>query len=175
MENSPYTSKTIELYKKLRADGLDKLGMVFQAYMRRSENDIKSLIELKTPIRLCKGIYKETSDIAFQTKVDVRNNYKKLLRIIFENNMYIGIATHDEELITDALNYIKQNDISKGTYEFQMLLGVREKRREELLTLGHELRVYVPFGEDWYGYATRRLKENPEMAFNIVKAMFFKG
>lgn len=175
MENSPYTSKTIELYKKLRTNGLDKVGMVFQAYMRRSEDDIKSLIEFKTPIRLCKGIYKESPEIAYQGKEDVRKNFKKLLSIIFQNDMYIGIATHDEELITDALNYIRQNNISKDKYEFQMLLGVREKRREELLAMGHELRVYVPFGEDWYGYATRRLKENPDMAFNIVKAMFFKG
>jgi len=175
MENSPYTTKTIELYKKLRANGHDKVGLVFQAYMRRSEGDIKSLLEYKPAIRLCKGIYKETPQIAFQGKNEIRANYKKLLRLIFENGCYIGIATHDEELIQDALNYISTNNISKNKYEFQMLLGVREKRRDDILALGHELRVYVPFGEDWYGYATRRLKENPDMASHIVKAMFFKN
>ncbi|MFC2131472.1 proline dehydrogenase family protein [Bacteroidota bacterium] len=175
MENSPYTTKTIDLYKKLRENGFDNLGVVFQSYMRRSEDDIKSLLEYKPPIRLCKGIYKEIPEIAFQEKNEVRDNYKKLLRLIFDNGMYIGIATHDEELLQDALQYISQNNISKDKYEFQMLLGVREKRRNELLEQGHKLRVYVPFGEDWYGYATRRLKENPDMASHIVKAMFFKG
>ena len=166
MENSPYTTKTIDMFKKLRENGFD---------MRRSEEDIKSLIEYKPSIRLCKGIYKESPEIAFQGKDEVRANYKKLLRLIFENGMYIGIATHDEELIQDAMNYIQTNKIEKNKYEFQMLLGVREKRRDEILAAGHELRVYVPFGEDWYGYATRRLKENPDMATTIVKAMFFKG
>ncbi len=175
MENSPYTTKTIEMYKKIRANGFEKVGLVFQAYMRRSEDDIKSLLEYKPSIRLCKGIYKESPQIAFQGKNEVRENYKKLLRLIFENGCYPGIATHDEELILDALNYIETNKISKEKYEFQMLLGVREKRRDEILSLGHELRVYVPFGEDWYGYATRRLKENPDMASHIVKAMFFKN
>jgi len=173
MENSPYTTKTIELYKKLRANGHEKVGLVFQAYMRRSEDDIKSLLEYKPSIRLCKGIYKESPQIAYQGKNEIRENYKKLLRFLFENNCYIGIATHDEELIQDALSYIGKNNISKDKYEFQMLLGVREKRRDEILAMGHELRVYVPFGEDWYGYATRRLKENPDMASHIVKAMFF--
>jgi len=175
MENSPYTTKTIDMFKKLRENGFENVGLVFQAYMRRSEADIKSLIDYKPSIRLCKGIYKESPEIAFQGKDEVRANYKKLLRLIFENGMYIGIATHDEELIQDAMNYIQTNKIEKDKYEFQMLLGVRERRRDEILAAGHELRVYVPFGEDWYGYATRRLKENPDMATTIVKAMFFKG
>ena len=175
MENSPYTTKTIDMYKKLRANGHEKVGLVFQAYMRRSEDDIKSLLEYKPSIRLCKGIYKESPQIAFQGKNEIRDNYKKLLRLLFENGCYIGIATHDEELIQDALNYLVTNNISKDKYEFQMLLGVREKRRDEILELGHELRVYVPFGEDWYGYATRRLKENPDMASHIIKALFFKN
>lgn len=175
MENSPYTSKTIALYKKLRENGFSKVGLVFQAYMRRSEDDIKSLLDYKPSIRLCKGIYRESPQIAFQGKNEIRDNYKKLLRLIFENQCYIGIATHDEELIQDALSYINSNKIEKDKYEFQMLLGVREKRRDEILSLGHNLRVYVPFGEDWYGYATRRLKENPNMASQIVKAMFYNG
>ncbi len=174
MENSPYTTQTLDLYKKFRDEGFENAGIVIQAYMRRSEDDIKSLLNYKPSIRLCKGIYKEAPEIAFQGKDEIRENYKKLLRLIFENDCYIGIATHDEELIQDALSYIKDNNKTKDQYEFQMLLGVREKRRKELLKQGYPLRVYVPFGEDWYGYATRRLEENPDMATHIVKAMFIK-
>lgn len=175
MENSPYTDMTLKLYRRLRQDGYNNLGVVIQAYMRRSETDILSLKEYTPSIRLCKGIYKEAPEIAFQGKDEVRSNYKKLLRIIFENNMYIGIATHDDPLINDAMDYIKSNNIDRDKYEFQMLLGVRESRRDEILSLGHKLRVYTPFGEDWYGYATRRLQENPDMAGTIAKAIFFKG
>jgi len=175
MENSPYTDMTLNLYRKLRAEGFNNCGVVIQAYMRRAEADIKSLIPLKPSIRLCKGIYKEAPEIAFQGKEEVRSNYKKLLRLIFENDMYIGVATHDDPLIQDAIDYIQKNKIDKMKYEFQMLLGVRENKRDEILAKGHRLRVYTPFGEDWYGYSTRRLKENPDMAGHIVKAMFFRG
>lgn len=175
MENSPYTTATLDLYKKLRAIGLDNVGVVIQAYMRRSENDIKSLIPLKPSIRLCKGIYKESPSIAIQDREEIRDNYKKLLRLIFENGMYIGIATHDEPLINDAEEYIEKNSISTNDYEFQMLLGVREEKRNELLRKGHNMRIYVPFGKDWYGYSTRRLKENPDIAGYIFKAIFFKN
>jgi proline dehydrogenase len=175
IENSPYITKTIKLYKKLRDTGFDNIGLALQAYMKRSEKDVLSLIDYKPSIRLCKGIYNESPDIAYKNKKEIRDNYKKLLRLIFENEMYIAIATHDEELLKDALDYIKDNNITKDKYEFQMLLGVREKRRNEIIAMGHNLRVYVPFGEDWYGYATRRLKENPNMATVIVKSIFIKN
>ena len=172
MENSPYTTKTLNLYKRLRAEGFDNIGIVIQAYMRRSEQDIKDVAELNPFIRICKGIYREPEDVAFQGKEEVRNNYKKLMRLIFDKGMYPCIATHDEPLIQDAREFLSTNNIEKDKYEFQMLLGVRDQRREELLKEGHHLRVYVPFGEDWYGYSTRRLKENPSMAGQIFKAMF---
>lgn len=172
MENSPYTDKTINLYKKLRDEGFDDIGIVFQAYMRRSENDIKSLIEYKPNIRLCKGIYVEAESIAYKGKEEVRDNYKKLLRLIFDNDLYPGIATHDEPLIVYAENLIKERAIDNSKYEFQMLLGVREDRRNQLLKSGHRVRIYVPFGVDWYGYSTRRLKENPQMAGHVVKSIF---
>ncbi len=175
MENSPYTTLTLELYKKLRAEGLSNVGIVIQAYMRRSENDIKSLLSYKPSIRLCKGIYKESPEIAYQGREEIRDNYKKLLRLIIDNGMYVGIATHDEPLIVDAENLIQQRSISKSDYEFQMLLGVREEKRNELLRKGHNVRIYVPFGKDWYGYSTRRLKENPDIAGYIFKAIFFKN
>lgn len=173
MENTPYTSKTLNLYKKLREQGLDNVGIVIQAYLRRSETDIRSLLEYKPSIRLCKGIYVEDIKHAIKDPQEIRENYKRLLRLIFDNDMYPGIATHDEELIQDALSLIEENKIDKEKYEFQMLLGVREQRRKEILDAGHNLRVYVPFGEDWYGYSIRRLKENPNMAIHIAKSIVF--
>jgi proline dehydrogenase len=175
MENSPYTDMTFDLYKKLRAEGLENIGLVIQAYMRRSEADIKALKEYKPWIRLCKGIYKEAPSIAFQGKDEVRDNYKKLFNLIVESDMKIGIATHDDILIDYARDYIAKNKLAKNKYEFQMLLGVRENKRDETLALGHDLRIYTPFGEDWYGYSTRRLQENPDMAGHIFKAFFGIG
>ncbi len=172
MENSPYTDKTIDLYRRFRDEGFDNVSIVIQAYMRRSYKDIESLLSYKPSIRLCKGIYKEAPEIAYQGKQEVRDNYKKLFELIVENKMYIGIATHDEELINYAEERIKSLGMKKEEYEFQMLLGVREDRRSELLRQGHHLRVYVPFGVDWYGYSTRRLKENPQIAGHIFKAIF---
>ncbi len=174
MENSPYTTMTIDLYKQLRDSGFDNVGIVFQAYMRRTEDDIKSLAEYKPSIRLCKGIYRESEKIAFQGKEEIRDNYKKLFNLIVDSEMYIGIATHDEPLIQYAIEQIKKRGMKKTEYEFQMLLGVREERRNGLLEQGYPLRVYVPFGEDWYGYSTRRLKENPRMAGIIFKSIFIK-
>lgn len=175
MENSPYVDATIDIYKKLRAAGLDNVGLVFQAYMKRSMDDIKSLVEYKPNVRLCKGIYNEAPSIAYKDKEEIRNNYKKLLRFMLDNEFYAGIATHDEPLIQDALEEIERRKLPKDKYEFQMLLGVREERRNELLQLGHNLRVYVPFGDDWFGYSTRRLKENPQMVSHITKSIFGFG
>lgn len=175
MENSPYTEKTLNAYRKLRSNGLDNVGVVIQAYMKRSENDLINLKEFKPNVRLCKGIYKESAEIAIQDKQAIRDNWKKLLAFLFENGSYIGIATHDDELINFALDYITKNNISRDQYEFQMLLGVRETRRDEIIKLGHKIRIYTPFGEDWYGYSIRRLEENPDMAGHIFKAFFGIG
>jgi proline dehydrogenase len=122
-------------------------------------------------VRLCKGIYNESPDIAIKDKQGIRDNYKKLLRLLLDNDCYVGIATHDEELIRDAENEVKRRKLETDKYEFQMLLGVREERRNTLLKAGHNLRVYVPFGDDWFGYATRRLKENPKMVTDIIKSI----
>jgi proline dehydrogenase len=175
MENSPYTTKTLNLYRKLRDVGLNNVGIVIQAYMRRSEDDIKSLLKYKPSVRLCKGIYNEAPDIAFKDPDEIRSSYKRLLKLLLDNGCYVGIATHDEALIQNALKEIKDRNLNRNSYEFQMLLGVREDRRNEILKSGHRLRVYVPFGEDWYGYSTRRLKENPEMVGHIVKSIFFRN
>jgi proline dehydrogenase len=175
MENSPYTDKTIDIYKRLRSEGLDNTGVVIQAYMRRSEDDIKDLAKMGASVRLCKGIYIEPDHVAIQGREEVQNNYKKLLRLLFDNDMYVGIATHDDVLLDDARNEIAKRGIKPDRYEFQMLLGVREQKRDALIKEGHKMRIYVPFGHDWYGYSVRRLKENPEVAGHIMKAMFTGG
>jgi len=171
MENTPYTSQTLEFYKRLRDKGLNNVGVVIQAYLRRSQNDVEQLLAYKPSVRLCKGIYVEDVADAFKDADEIRNNYKDLLRLLLSNGARVHIATHDEELIIDAEQYLKSHTISKEQYEFQMLLGVREDRRSKLIANGHPVRVYVPFGEDWYGYSTRRLKENPQVAGYIAKAV----
>lgn len=175
MENSPYTDKTITLYHRLRTDGFDNTGVVIQAYMRRSEDDIRKLSKAGASVRLCKGIYVESEIIAFRGREEVQENYKQLLRLLFDNNMYVGIATHDDVLLDFALEEIAKRGVSRDRYEFQMLLGVREQKRDALIKQGHKIRIYVPFGHDWYGYSVRRLKENPEVAGHIFKAMFTGG
>ena len=176
MEDHPYTDATLALYKKLRKDYPAHVGVVLQAYLFRTEKDLLDLIEDgATNIRLCKGIYVEPKEIAFKQREDVRTNFKKLNRIGFERGVYVGVATHDDPLIDNAAGLVKELGMKREQYEYQMLLGVRLKRRDELVAAGHRLRVYVPFGDQWYAYSTRRLKENPHMAMHIVKAIFGIG
>jgi proline dehydrogenase len=171
MENSPYTTQTIDLYKKLR--GEFNIGVVLQAYMRRTESDIEKLItDGATNIRLCKGIYNETEEIAFKKKDEIRNNFLKCLELALSHGVYVGIATHDQFVIDGAKAIINSLGLTREQYEFQMLLGVTEPIRRQLIAERYRLRVYVPFGADWYGYSVRRLKENPAIAGNVVKAMF---
>ena len=172
MENSPYTTPTLDLYKRLRNDGFDNVGIVLQAYMRRSVDDVMDLLEYKPSIRLCKGIYVEPKEIAYKDREEVRENYKRLLKLMLDNGLYVGIATHDEPLIQYAEKLIKQKGLTRDQYEFQMLLGVRNERRDQLLKEGHRLRVYTPYGTDWFGYSTRRLKENPKMVNDVIKSIF---
>jgi proline dehydrogenase len=171
MENTPYTDATLRLYRRLREDGFDNVGIVLQAMLHRTEQDLRDHLEYRPSIRLCKGIYKEPRHLAWTGREEIRDSYKRLLRLVMENGLYCGIATHDDPLIDDALEVVAAHGLGHGDYEFQMLLGVRENVRRRLLADGHKLRVYVPFGEDWYGYSTRRLKENPEMAGMIAKAV----
>jgi proline dehydrogenase len=156
------------MYRELRERGHDNVGVVLQAYLRRTLDDIAALADLKPNIRLCKGIYVEPAAIAFTEADAVRENYVRSLDALLEAGSYVGIATHDEWLIGEALTRVA--GMSPSVYEFQMLLGVRERRAGELVAAGHRLRVYVPFGEQWYQYSLRRLQENPAMAGTIARA-----
>lgn len=171
MEDSTMTTATIDLYKRLRAEGHNNVGIAIQAYLHRSDADVRGLAKLKANFRLCKGIYRESPDIAYQDRDEIRRNYALLLRTMLESGCYVGIATHDEYLIEKAYELIQKGKQQKNQYEFQMLLGVREQMRNSIVKAGHRLRVYVPFGEQWYAYSVRRLKENPQIAGYILKAM----
>lgn len=171
MEDSSTTDATLALYRRLREDGFRNVGVVIQAYLYRSDRDVRELIRLGANFRLCKGIYIESPEIAHQDREDVRRNFVLLLRTMMEQGAYVGIATHDDYLIDKSYELAARMNLPKDRYEFQMLLGVRESRRDGIVRDGHRLRVYVPFGERWYAYSTRRLKENPQVAGYILKAM----
>ena len=171
MEDSSTTTDTLTMYRRLREAGYDNVGVVIQAYMKRSEEDIRSLAKLKASFRLCKGIYIEPDAIAFRDRDEVRQNFILLLRTLFESGCYVGIATHDDYLVDKAYELISTYKLSRDQYEFQMLLGVREQLRDSIVARGHRLRVYVPYGQAWYAYSVRRLNENPQIAGYIVKAM----
>ncbi len=171
MEDSTCTTDTISIFRTLQKE-FPRSGIVLQAYMRRSEDDVRRLLLTQTNFRLCKGIYKEKPDIAFQGREEVQKNYLHLLEMMFLNKSYVGIATHDTVLVDGALKMIQAMNLMKDEYEFQMLLGVRPELRKRLVKDGHKVRLYVPFGEHWYGYSTRRFKENPEIAGYVFKALF---
>jgi proline dehydrogenase len=168
MEDSSTTSETLRLYRELREGGFDNVGVVLQAYLRRTVDDIRGLADLRPNVRICKGIYVESPSIAFTDYDAVRANYVRSLDALLESSAYVGIATHDEWLLGCALERVA--GMTPDAYEFQMLLGVRERRATSLVAAGHRLRVYVPFGEQWYQYSLRRLQENPAMAGTIAKA-----
>jgi proline dehydrogenase len=168
MENSPYTEATLRIVHDTYGHH-ENTGAVLQAYMRRSIEDVQRVIDAGFSVRLCKGIYDEPRSIAYKDFDTVRQNYIFLLDELLKGGVYVGIATHDEFLIWHALRLIHQLEVPEDCYEFQMLLGVDEELRSILVGAGHKLRVYVPFGEDWYEYSTRRLKENPKIAGYVTR------
>jgi proline dehydrogenase len=168
MEDSPHTSATLETILDIH-ECHKNAGAVIQAYLRRSLGDVVRLAEAGVSVRLCKGIYDEPRKVAYKDFHTVRQNYILLLDELLRGGVYVGIATHDEFLIWHALRLIHQLEVPKDRYEFQMLLGVDEELRGVLVGAGHKLRVYVPFGEDWYEYSTRRLKENPRIAGYVAR------
>jgi len=175
MENSPYTDRTLEIYMRLR-DQYPQLGTVIQAYMRRSMDDVGNVARSSGNLRICKGIYKESEEIAYQDPDEIRQNYLKLIREMLEQGAYVGIATHDPYLIDESLKLIDALKISPDKYEFQALLGVPIVRQlVGLVQAGHRVRIYVPFGSEWYAYSSRRLKENPDVAGYVLKNIFVKN
>jgi proline dehydrogenase len=168
MEDSPYTEATLRIVHDTYGHH-ENTGAVLQAYMRRSIEDVQRVIDAGFSVRLCKGIYDEPRSIAYKDFDTVRQNYIFLLDELLKGGVYVGIATHDEFLIWHALRLIHQLEVPEDCYEFQMLLGVDEELRSILVGAGHKLRVYVPFGEDWYEYSTRRLKENPKIAGYVAR------
>jgi len=164
MEDSSTTDDTLRLYRELRESGYDNVGVVLQAHLRRTLDDVYALADLKPNVRLCKGIYVEPPSLAFTDYEAVRANYVQALQALATTASHVAIATHDEWLIEQALRALPPS------YEFQMLLGVREERASRLVREGHTLRVYVPFGEHWYRYSLRRLQENPAMAGTVARA-----
>jgi proline dehydrogenase len=171
MEDSTCTSDTIEIFRGLHRE-FPATGIVLQAYLHRTESDALTLLNEDPNFRLCKGIYKEKKEIAFQDRASVQRNYIKLLEVMLGRRAYVGIATHDSLLVDAALKLIAELSLGKDQYEFQMLLGVRPELRRRLVRDGHRVRLYVPYGSHWYNYSLRRFKENPEIAGYVFKALF---
>ncbi|MBK8553069.1 MAG: proline dehydrogenase family protein [Ignavibacteria bacterium] len=171
MEDSTVTDLTIKIFEESRKK-FDNVGIVIQAYLRRSEKDILRLTEIGANFRICKGIYVEREEVAFKNGDEIRQNFLKILRLALEKKSYVGIATHDEYLLKESVKIVKEMKLSKDEYEFQMLLGVQEKLREDAVAKGHRMRIYVPFGQRWYEYSIRRFKENPNIAGQVLKSIF---
>jgi proline dehydrogenase len=164
MEDSSTTDRTLALYRELRDAGHRRVGVVLQATLKRTLADVDALADLRPNVRLCKGIYVEPPTIAFREFEAVRTNFVRVLDALLQAGCYVGIATHDEWLLEQGRRAVAERGLGPDQYEFQMLLGVRPELGDELVREGHRLRVYVPFGTDWYQYSLRRLQENPKIA-----------
>ncbi len=180
MEDSPCTDMEIDMYRRLKQEFPTNVGLVVQSYLKRTHQDIKDLKDIhsnEAPVnlRVCKGIYVEPEEIAFKNYDEVNEHFVDDIELMFKEGMYPGIATHDIPVVEGAYKLIDKYNVPKDEYEFQMLYGVTPGLRKSILDKGHRMRVYVPFGEHWFGYCTRRVKENPKMAGVIVKALFKKG
>ena len=174
MEGSPYTQRTLDFVRQLHREPghAGKVGTVIQTYLYRSEDDVRQLLSEGIRIRLCKGAYKESPEIAFPKKEDVDANYVKLAKILLKSGIYHGLATHDENIIEQVKQFAKAENIPATAYEFQMLYGVRRDLQQKLVRDGYGMRVYIPFGTEWYPYFMRRLAERPANVLFIAKNMF---
>lgn len=180
MEDSPCTDMEIELFCQLKQNYPKNVGLVLQAYLKRTLDDIdhlKSLNRENTPVnlRICKGIYVEPPDIAYQGYQKIVDNFLDSIDLMFEHKMYPAIATHDNPVVEGAYRLIEKYNVPTDKYEFQMLYGVTPKLCKSILAKGHRMRVYIPFGKEWFGYSIRRIKENPKIGSMILKALFFRG
>ena len=180
MEDSTCTDDEIFLYRRLKTEFPQRVGLVVQAYMRRTLNDLKQLTEFhsaSSPLnfRLCKGIYVEDASVAYKGYQEVRDHFMEDLEYLLLNGIFAGIATHDSYLVEQSMQLIEKHKIPKERYEFQMLYGVNSNLRRSIVKKGYPMKVYVPFGQQWFNYSTRRLKENPNMVWHIIKAIFIRG
>ena len=180
MEDSSCTDAEVEIFRRLKAEFPTRVGLVVQSYMRRTLSDIRDLMDMhseEAPLnfRLCKGIYVEPAEVAFKKYQEVRDHYLEDLEFMLQNGIYVGIATHDKYLVDKAFELLEKYNTPKDKYEFQMLYGVTPDLRSRITGAGHRMRVYVPYGVQWFGYSTRRLKENPNMTWLIIKALFVRG
>ena len=171
MEDYVQCEKTIRIYKQLRQQ-FDNVGVVIQAYLYRSLKDIEDLKELKANLRLVKGAYKESPKVAYPDKADVDNNFKTLISTHLKNGNYTAIASHDPQIIDFTKQFIKESNIPLSQFEFQMLYGIREELQLQLAKEGYKVRVYVPYGNDWFGYFMRRLAERPANVWFVLKNLF---
>lgn len=180
MEDSQCVDLEIELFGRLKSEFPKNVGLVLQAYLKRTKNDIQKMLDLHNNevalnFRLCKGIYVEPEKIAYKHYEEINAHFLEDLELMLQNGIYPGIATHDANLVEGAYKLIEKYKVPVEKYEFQMLYGVTPALRKSIIDKGHRLRVYVPFGEKWFAYSTRRLKENPRMAHDIMKAIFVRG
>jgi proline dehydrogenase len=171
MEGSKTTQSTLELFHELRKK-YDNVGVVLQAYLHRTKNDVQEAVTRGDRVRLCKGAYQEEPDVALQDMEDIRDNFRRCARLLLERGNYPGLATHDESLVQDVLGYVAEAKIPSARFEFQMLYGLRQKRWEGLVAAGQNVRVYVPFGSHWLPYFYRRLRERRENVWFVLKSLF---
>src|SRR2546422_3913071 len=170
MEASSVTQQTIDIFKRLRAEfGLNDVGIVLQSYLRRTYDDAVDLLKVPARIRICKGAYNEPPEVAFPDKKDVDENYVRVMQLLLSSGIYHGIATHDPKMIAATIDFAAGNGIGKGSFEFQMLYGVRRDLQRQLAKDGYNMRVYVPYGKHWYPYFMRRLAERPANIWFVLK------
>jgi proline dehydrogenase len=169
MEHSALTDATLDVYRWLRERGHDNVGVVLQAYLRRTFADVRGLAELTPSVRLVKGIYIEPPEIAYTERTLVNRNFVALMNDLVERGCRLAVASHDEALVGEARRLADQRRLGADRFEFQLLLGVKENLRDSLIAAGHRVRIYVPYGEAWYGYSVRRLKENPSIAGYVAR------
>jgi proline dehydrogenase len=170
MEGSKHTQRTIEVFHKLRRTH-ENVGIVLQAYLHRTEDDVKEAVARGDRVRICKGAYKEPPEIAWTKMDDIRASYRRCAHLLLERGNYPAVATHDEGLIRDALDHARAKGIGKERYEFQMLYGLRPRRWDELVREGHNVRIYVPYGTHWFPYFYRRLRERRENVLFVLKSL----
>jgi proline dehydrogenase len=169
MEHSGLTDGTLAVYRTLREAGHENVGIVLQAYLRRTFDDVRALADLTPSVRLVKGIYIEPPEIAYTERALINRNFLALLRELVDLGCRVAVATHDEALVGEARRLADQRNLTPDIYEFQLLLGVKEQLRDRLIAAGHRVRIYTPYGEAWYGYSVRRLKENPSIAGYVAR------